>query len=109
MAQYLKTPENYLGLNNFYQQKRDYFLRGIQSSRFKFKPALGTYFQLLDYSKITDEKDIDFSKRLIQEHNSKSIAKAESEENDGRYSIIRICFAKTTETLDKTIEILNRF
>ncbi|MGD1946959.1 MAG: methionine aminotransferase [Croceivirga sp.] len=109
LAQYLKTPENYLGLNNFYQQKRDYFLRGIQSSRFKFKPALGTYFQLLDYSKITDEKDIDFSKRLIQEHRIASIPISVFNVNNEDYRQLRFCFAKTTETLDKAIEILNRF
>ena len=49
LAHYLKDASHYLDLNSFYQEKRDYFLKGVASSRFKFIPSQGTYFQLLDF------------------------------------------------------------
>ncbi|MGI9551207.1 MAG: methionine aminotransferase, partial [Aurantibacter sp.] len=50
MAAYLKNAQHYLGLNDFYQEKRDFFLTGLENSRFKFSPTQGTYFQLVDYT-----------------------------------------------------------
>ena len=55
LADYLKEPNNYLGLSEFYQAKRDLFLSLIKDSRFNFVPAKGTYFQVLDFSEITKE------------------------------------------------------
>jgi len=49
LAEYLKTPNNYLQLNNFYQQKRDLFLSLIKDARFEFTPSKGTYFHLLNF------------------------------------------------------------
>jgi len=57
IAEYLKDENNYLGLYDFYQEKRDYFINLIKGSKFKIVPASGSYFQLLDYSEITDEKE----------------------------------------------------
>ena len=67
-AEYLKEENNYLKLNLFYQKKRDLFLNAVKDSRFKFIPSNGTYFQLLDYSNISDESDIDFAKRLVENY-----------------------------------------
>jgi len=63
----------YLTLPDFYQEKRDKFLSLIKDSRFRPLPCLGTYFQMLSYADITDEKDIDFAKRLTTEHKVASI------------------------------------
>ena len=108
VAEYLKTPSNYLNLNDFYQQKRDYFLKGIQSSKFSFEPASGTYFQVLDYSNISNENDIAFSKRLIEHHKIASIPISVFNLNKKDHKQLRFCVAKTTETLDKAIAILNQ-
>lgn len=67
-AEYLKNEEHYLYLNSFYQKKRDKFLKLIENSKFKGSASSGTYFQLLDFSEITSEKDVDFSKRLIKDY-----------------------------------------
>jgi len=108
IAKYLKNPTHYLELNNFYQEKRDYFLKAIASSRFKFKPSAGTYFQVVDYSQITDEGDVEFSKRLITEHKLASIPLSVFNIKNADYHQLRFCFAKSTETLDKAAEIINR-
>lgn len=108
IAQFLKTPENYLGLNEFYQQKRDYFLNAIKNSRFKMNRCSGTYFQLLDYSSISEENDVSFAERLIKEHKIASIPISVFNLNNQDNKQLRFCFAKTNDTLDRAAEILNR-
>lgn len=108
LTEYLKTPETYLGLNSFFQKKRDLFLEGIKNSRFKFKPSQGTYFQLVDYSDITDERDVDFAKRLTIEHGVTGIPISVFNIDQMDNRILRFCFAKKDETLQKATEILSR-
>lgn len=106
LAEYLKTPEHYLGLNDFYQRKRDLFLEGLSDSKFKFIPSQGTYFQLLDYTQITQESDEDFSKKLILEHKLASIPISSFNVNDRDDKVLRFCFAKKEETLERAVEII---
>ncbi|TLF46418.1 methionine aminotransferase [Maribacter aurantiacus] len=106
-AEYLKTPEHYLGLNDFYQRKRDLFLKGLADSKFKFIPSQGTYFQLLDYTQITQESDEDFAKKLILEHKLASIPISSFNVNDRDDKVLRFCFAKKEETLERAVEILS--
>ncbi len=106
LAEYLKAPENYLSLPNFYQEKRDRFLSLIKDSRFSFTPAAGTYFQLLDYSTITDEGDVAFAERLTKEHKIASIPVSVFNLNQQDDKVLRFCFAKTEETLKRAAEIL---
>ncbi|EZH71812.1 aminotransferase [Aquimarina atlantica] len=106
LAEYLKVPEHYLSLPGFYQQKRDFFLSMIKNSRFKFIPASGTYFQVLDYSAITDESDIAFAERLTKEHKIASIPVSVFNLNQKDDKVLRFCFAKTEDTLKRAAEIL---
>jgi len=107
LTEYLKSPDNYLELNSFFQKKRDLFLEGIKSSRFTFTPSQGTYFQLLNYSKISDESDVVLAKRLTIEHGVASIPISVFNENLKDHNILRFCFAKKDETIAKATEILN--
>lgn len=107
LADYLQEPNHYLSLPTFYQEKRDYFLSLIKDSRFKIKPSQGTYFQVLDYSEITDEHDVDFAKRLTIENGLASIPMSVFNEAGKDDKVLRFCFAKTNETLEKAAEILN--
>lgn len=106
IADYMTDANTYLGLNDFFQQKRDLFLNLISDSRFKFTPSKGTYFQVLDYSEITDEHDEDFAKRLTKEFKIASIPLSVFNENGTDDKVLRFCFAKTDETLIKASEIL---
>jgi len=106
MAAYLQDEENYLALNNFYQEKRDFFLSRLESSRFEFTPSQGTYFQLVDYSAITDENDEDLAKRLIVERKLASIAISSFNLDNRQDGVLRFCFAKKKETLEKACDIL---
>ncbi len=107
LAEFLKQPNNYLDLSQFYQQKRDLFLELIQESRFKFIPSQGTYFQNLSYTSITKEFDVDFAKRLVTEFRIASIPLSVFNENEKDEKVLRFCFAKTDETLKQAAEILN--
>ncbi|MEW7289227.1 methionine aminotransferase [Aquimarina sp. 2304DJ70-9] len=106
LAEYLKTPENYLSLPDFYQKKRDLFLSLIKDSRFTFSPAAGTYFQVLDYSAITDEGDVAFAERLTKEHKLASIPVSVFNLHQQDDHVLRFCFAKTEDTLKRAAEIL---
>ncbi|WP_299258622.1 methionine aminotransferase [uncultured Aquimarina sp.] len=106
LAEYLKTSNHYLSLPSFYQEKRDLFLSLIKDSRFSFTPAAGTYFQLLDYSAITDEGDVVFAKRLTKEHKIASIPVSVFNLDQQDDKVLRFCFAKTEDTLKRAAEIL---
>lgn len=106
IADYMQDSETYLGLNTFFQRKRDLFLNLISESRFKFQPSQGTYFQVLDYSNITDEYDVDFAKRLTKEFKIAAIPLSVFNDNNKDDKVLRFCFAKTDETLKKAANVL---
>lgn len=106
LADYLKDETTYKGLHQFYQAKRDYFRKLITTSRFEMEPCTGTYFQLLNYKNITDEKDTDFAIRLTKEKGLASIPLSVFYSNQQQQQLLRFCFAKKEETLEKAAEIL---
>src|SRR5690606_20539124 len=106
IAEFLSNKENYIHLGSFYQKKRDLFLSLVKSSRFTAVPAKGTYFQLLNYSNISEEKETDFAIRLTKEYGIASVPVSPFYHNQTDNRMLRFCFAKTTETLEKAAEIL---
>jgi methionine aminotransferase len=98
-AEFMKQEERYLSLGNFYQRKRDLLLNEIQKSKFKSHKCDGTYFQLLDYSAISDKKDIEFSEYLTKEIGVAVIPLSPFFEDRISRSLIRVCFAKSDEVL----------
>ncbi len=106
IADYLKDPSHYLELGSFFQAKRDLFLNLIKDSRFSFTPSKGTYFQALDYSQITDENDYDLAVRLVKEKGIASIPFSVFNVNKADEKVLRFCFAKKDETLQRGAEIL---
>lgn len=107
LAEYLKQPSHYLELPQFYQKKRDLFLDLIKDSKFRFTPTKGTYFQLLEFSAITNEGDVDFAKRLTVEKGLASIPLSVFNTNNLDNKVLRFCFAKTEDTLKRASDILN--
>lgn len=108
LAEYLKNENTYLGLSDFYQQKRDFFVERIKDSKFEILPSKGTYFQLLSYKNISDEKDTDFAVRLTKEYKLASIPVSVFYQKNVDEKILRFCFAKQEETLERAAEILNK-
>ncbi len=108
LADYLKNSDNYLDLSAFYQQKRDYFLQLLQGSRFSYTPAAGSYFQLLHYDAISDERDTDFAVRLTKEVGVAAIPVSVfyNQPEQVNQKVLRFCFAKKDSTLEQAAEKL---
>jgi methionine aminotransferase len=106
LADFLKKNENYTGVKEFYKKKRDYFVSLIKNSRFKLIPCTGTYFQLLNYSGISEDKDTNFAIKLTQENNLAAIPLSVFYNKQVDNKILRFCFAKKDETLEKAAEII---
>ena len=109
LADFLESdPGHYLDLPAFYQVKRDQFCALLQPSRFRLTPSAGTYFQLLDYSGITAEADVDYARRLTQEFGVACIPVSVFCGEPLATPRLRFCFAKDLGTLERAAEILCR-
>ena len=105
-AEFMQNKDLYLGLSDFYQQKRDLFLSLIGPSRFNPLPCKGTYYQMLDYSPISNEPDFEFAKRLTVEHGVAAIPPSSLYHQKVDHKVLRFCFAKKSETLENAAEKL---
>ena len=92
----------------FYQAKRDRFLSLLEGSRFRPLPCAGTYFQMLDYSPITSESDSDFALRLLREYGVAAIPVSPFLTGADPGPVLRFCFAKRDETLERAAERLRK-
>jgi methionine transaminase len=109
IAEFLsQSPEHNDELADYYQRKRDYFLERLQGSRFKFSPAAGTYFQLLDYSAISSAQDTDFAESLIRDAGVAAIPLSPFYAKPPKLPYLRFCFAKNESTLDQATDRLRR-
>lgn len=106
LAEFLDDPSEYLQVAPMFQEKRDYFQQLIKPSRFKLLPCRGTYFQTVDYSAISDEKDRAFAERLIKEFGVASIPVSSFNHDKADFKILRFCFAKNKHTLEQAAERL---
>ena len=99
IADFLETRRGLAELAPFFQAKRDLFLDLLKGSAFRPLPCHGSYFQLLDYSAITRERDADFAIRLTREHGVASIPTSSFLHHGEGPLVLRFCFAKQDETL----------
>lgn len=93
-------------ISSFYQNKRDFFRNLMQKTRLKLLPCEGTYFQVASYSNISDENDLDFTKRLVTEFGVATIPISIFYANGNDNKCIRFCFAKDENTLIAATERL---
>lgn len=99
LAEYMEDPSHYLGLNDFYQKKRDFFLNTIQKSGLKTLDTKGTFFQLCDYSEMSDMDDDAFAKVLTIKHGVACIPVSGFYSDKRQSKLVRFCFAKEEEVL----------
>jgi methionine aminotransferase len=104
-----KHPEHHRGLGAFYQDKRDHFASQLQGTRLKALPVPGGYFQLVDYSAISDLPDAEFCRWLTIEKSVTAIPLSPFYESPpAGQRLIRLCFAKNSDTLDTAIARLEK-
>lgn len=108
IAEFLQNPENYIHLPAFYEKKRNKFLDAVRNSRFTYIPSKGSYFQNLSYKKITDEYDYDLAIRLTKEIGVASVPVSVFYHDKQDNKVLRFCFAKDDETIEKAGEKLSK-
>jgi methionine aminotransferase len=107
LADFLESDaSHYLNLPRFYEAKRDQFCQLLEPSRFRLIPSAGTYFQLLDYTAMSSANDVEYSTNLTQKAGVACIPISVFYANPPAQKILRFCFAKDSQTLEKAAEIL---
>jgi len=106
LAELMENTDNINSLSSFYQIKRNYFRKLISETKFKPLKCRGTYFQLLDYSSVSNEYDIHFAENLVKNFNTASIPVSVFYENKADNKVLRFCFAKKEETLQEAVDNL---
>lgn len=106
IAEYLDVVD-FSEVSRMYQRKRDLFQSLLKDSRFELMPCDGTYFQVVNYSSISTQNDVDFAKELITKHGVAAIPISVFYNDATDRSMLRFCFAKTDETLIAAAEKLN--
>lgn len=106
IANYLKDPSTYMGLAVFFQEKRDLFRSLISQTKFKLLPCKGSYFQCVTYGHFSEEDDTVIAKRLITDFGVASIPVSAFYMRNTDHKVLRFCFAKKQDTLEKAVERL---
>lgn len=108
LAEFLaESPGHALGLAAFYEPKRDHFCRLLERTPLAFVPAAGTYFQLADYSRVSDLPDVEFARWLTREVGVAAIPVSVFSASPPSERLVRFCFAKGEATLDAAGERLS--
>jgi methionine aminotransferase len=108
LSQFLLKKEGYLSLGRFMQEKRDYFQKLMEKTKFTALPSHGSYFQVYRYDRISDEGDKDFAIRTTKEIGVAAIPVSAFYQSGKDDKVIRFCFAKRVETLDQAVERLRK-
>lgn len=106
LAVYLKNTDRIRQLKNIYREKRDMFLEALRGTSFRPLKCTGTYFQLMDYSEISRDSDADFAEWLTREKKVASVPVSVFYKDRTDNRVIRFCFAKQDETIQKAAEML---
>jgi len=110
IAAYLaEKPECWRGLSDFFQAKRDRLRKALAGCAFSLPPAQGTYFQLLDFSRLAPPGDVAFAEHLLTAAGVASIPLTPFYQQPPPLSVVRLCIAKRDATLDGAAERLRAF
>jgi methionine aminotransferase len=104
----LECPEHARDLPAFYQRKRDYFAAALAQTRFRFLPSKGTYFQIADYSALSELPDVEFARWLTRKAGVAVIPISVFSVRPPAERVVRFCFAKHDATLDAAAERLRQ-
>ncbi len=108
IAEYLSNPSSYLELKYFFQTKKDFFSNLLKDTRFDALPCNGSYFQSVQYTRISDESDTALARRLTIDFGVAAIPVSAFYTKSTDYHVLRFCFAKKQETLEKAVVRLSK-
>ena len=107
IADHLENPDNYESIAAMYQQKRDFFLDQMKDSRFTPVKAGGTYFQLMNYSAISNMNDVEMAEWMCKEKGVAAIPMSIFYQDRQDNKVLRFCFAKGEDTLREAAKLLS--
>jgi len=104
LADYLVSePAFYEALAAFYQHKRDHFCSLLADTRLSFEPSRSTFFQIVNYAAISDERDVDLAIQWTRKIGVASIPISVFCEQPFTGTRLRFCFAKDDATLTEAV------
>ncbi|WP_323011958.1 methionine aminotransferase [Castellaniella sp.] len=111
IATYLSQSNATQTLSPLYQRKRDRLVQGLSKTRLQPLRCEGTFFLLVDTSKLGDQQERQMAIRLAREAGVATIPVSAFYENpqaaEANHQLLRFCFAKQDATLDAAIERLS--
>lgn len=108
LSSFLKNKDAYLSLGTMMQEKRDHFIKLMQDTKFELLASKGSYFICAKYGRISDEKDSDFAIRITKEYGVAMIPVSVFYKDGIDNKVVRFCFCKKNETLEKAVERLRK-
>ncbi|AHF15381.1 methionine aminotransferase [Niabella soli] len=107
LARYLELHRPDDEASVFLQKKRDLLIRGLSGSKFKLNGTTkGSYFQLFDYSALSDLPDIAFAQWLATRHKVATIPLSAFYKTPPGISQVRFSFAKEDAVIKAATDIL---
>jgi len=103
LADFLKNKDAYLSLSGIMQQKRDYFIELMKSTKFDLLNSSGSYFICAKYNRISNEADKDFASRITKENGVATIPVSSFYKAGTDNKVVRFCFSKKNETLEEAV------
>ena len=101
-----KEDSYYEGMRADFARARDRFADGLTGLGFRVLPSAGTYFLNLDIAPLGESDDVAFCERLVREHGVAAIPVSAFYAHRPVRTIVRFCFAKRDDTLDRALERL---
>jgi methionine transaminase len=108
LAEYLLEPAHYLELAGFYEKKRNFFLERIKGSSFEPLACQGSYFQVLSYDGISQKGDVEMAEYMTVHSKVASIPVSVFYKDKTDNHLLRFCFAKKEDTLERACEVLRK-
>ena len=81
----------------------------MQATPFKLIPSYGSYFECYSYEHFSNESDFDLAVRLTKDYGIATIPISSFYNNKTDNKVLRFCFVKKEETLEKAVERLMKF
>jgi methionine aminotransferase len=106
IAAYIQNEQAYLTLGPFLQQKRDHFRQLMKATPFQCIPSHGSYFECYSYGHFSGEGDKDLAIRLTKKFGIATIPVSAFYKDGTDNKVLRFCFAKKEDTLEKAVEKL---
>ena len=95
------------GKAKYLERKRNLLIKGLKNSKFKLNSSSGTYFQIVNYAELSEEKEVDFCNQLLEKHRLAVMPLSHFYHDAVDNKYLRICFSVPDETIEKALAILN--